>query len=82
MQINSLGLPNWSVTFGTNQIDRSCGLAIDKEDNIVVMGSSYGNMINTEDESAHDSDVFVTRFDAVGNQLWTKQFGTDQDDIG
>ena len=69
----------WTQTFGTPSNDYASAIATDDSGNIYLTGRTYGEfdgLVNTG-----EYDVFVSKFDAQGNKLWTQQFGTPGDDI-
>ena len=63
----------WTRQFGTGQADTAYGVAVDGGDNVVVVGATAGALVG---EHGGDDDVFVRKFDADGQVLWTRQFGT------
>ncbi len=63
----------WLRTMATSGIDHAWGVAADAAGNLSVVGSTSGSLFGT---SAGGFDAFVTRYDASGNQLWARQFGT------
>jgi LruC domain-containing protein len=63
----------WARTFGTASEDQAFRVAADAAGNIYVAGITWGNLGGT---LAGSADVFVRKFDAAGNSLWTRQLGT------
>jgi hypothetical protein len=55
-----------------NEVDRSYAVSADGLGNVYITGSTSGNLagLNTGGEGP-----FVSKFDAAGNLLWTRQFG-------
>jgi len=68
-----LGSLLWSRQIGTASSDESYSVAVDAVGNTYISGHTAGNLYGT---SAGSWDVFVTKFDAGGSQLWSQQFGT------
>ncbi len=70
-------VPVWTKQFGTSVGDIARAVAIDSNDNIVVVGYTYGSL---EGSNLGFEDVFLNKYDNDGNELWTKQFGTNDSD--
>ncbi len=70
----------WTRQFGTSSIDYGYSVAIDGSGNIYVTGNTYGTLPGQS--SAGGFDAFVRKYDATGNELWTRQFGTSASDYG
>ncbi|MDJ1174874.1 SBBP repeat-containing protein [Roseofilum capinflatum] len=64
----------WIQQDGTDEHDRGRDVVIDSAGNIYAVGITEGNLGG---ENAGESDVFVTKYDADGNEIWTKQLGTE-----
>ncbi len=77
-KFNSEGILNWTKQFGTNEIDSASDVAIDSSGNICVVGCTYGVFYNQANYGG--ADLFVGKFDSAGNELWIKQFGTNEED--
>jgi hypothetical protein len=67
----------WSKRFGDAMSQCANSVAVDKSENIVVTGYYYGsvNFGGSNLNSAGTEDIFVAKFDAAGNHLWSKRFG-------
>ena len=59
--------------FGTNQYDDVNRLLIDKNENIYLAGTSFGNIVST---NKGKEDVFLIKLDKDWNIIWEKQYGT------
>jgi predicted enzyme related to lactoylglutathione lyase len=75
---NPKGNELWTRQFGTAKDDFAKALAVDAEGNIVVAGTTMGNLSGS---SAGNYDSFVRKYGPKGNELWTRQFGTAKDDF-
>ena len=64
---------SWTRQFGTVADDSAAALAAGPDGSIYVAGYTYGSL---EGSSAGGQDAFVRKYDANGNVLWTRQFGT------
>jgi len=67
----------WTRQFGTSQDDFAFGVAVDGS-GIYVVGYTEG--ILPGKTSAGRRDAFVRKYDIYGNALWTRQFGTSEED--
>lgn len=74
----SNGSKVWTKQCGSPSNDRSCGISIDEDGNIYVIGTTFGNIGGSV--NAGGSDVFLIKYDHKGNKIWTKQYGTASDD--
>jgi hypothetical protein len=70
---DSQGTLRWTQQFGTSALDEAQGAVIDGAGNVIVSGTTKGNLMGT---NLGDQDGFLRKFDANGNAQWTKQFGT------
>jgi len=70
----------WTKQWGTFYEDSGSSVAVDSAGNIFVTGGTWENLDGNE--SAGESDIFLTKFDNDGNKLWTRQFGTFYEDYG
>ncbi|HKR03014.1 MAG TPA: hypothetical protein VJY62_00145 [Bacteroidia bacterium] len=76
----------WSKHYGGTKYDR-CRIIYELDDDgFIFFGNSYSNDSITNDSllsgNHGDSDFLLTRLDANGNQLWSKQYGGCCDDKG
>jgi len=67
------GTLQWKRTVATPSGEAAGGVAIDGAGNIYMVGQTAGDL-GTGNLGSTDS--FVAKFDAAGNQLWVRQFGT------
>lgn len=79
-KFSSTGSLIWSKQLGTQQVDSADGVAVDSQNNIYVIGSTSGSLFGTNN-GVGSSDVFLTKYDGDGNQLWSKQFGGSYDTV-
>jgi hypothetical protein len=64
----------WRQQFGTSVRDSSESIAIDAFGSVFVSGYTKGDIGGP---NAGDYDAFLTKFDSLGNELWSQQFGTE-----
>jgi hypothetical protein len=72
------GVENWTRQFGSDGFDRSRAVGADGSGMYVAgfIGSALPGQVG-----AGGFDAFVRKYDFVGNELWTRQFGTSADDF-
>lgn len=63
--------------FGSDQDGVAYNPVIDKYGNVYIAGETKGVL---SDHNFGKTDGFVSKFDSIGNLIWTKQFGTIEDD--
>ena len=68
---------DWSQRFGDAGVQEAYGIATDGTGNVVVTGKFQGNVDfgGGALTSEGGSDIFVAKFDAYGNHLWSQRFG-------
>jgi uncharacterized delta-60 repeat protein len=72
MKFNAAGDTLWTRAYNDsnfNQYDQANSLALDASGNVVVVGESDSDVSNITND-----DFLVVKYDANGNQLWTKRF--------
>lgn len=73
MKLDSNGSELWAQQIGTTGHDASDSVAIDNLGNAYISGNTNGSLEGT---NAGSYDVFLTKFDSSGNELWRQQIGT------
>jgi len=68
----------WVRQFGSLGPAEDYAMAVDAAGNIYVVGYTGGTL--PEQTSSGSYDAFVRKYDASGNELWTRQFGTTYED--
>jgi hypothetical protein len=72
----------WTRQFGTKYQEQISGVAADAT-GITVSGITDGYFPGYSGKVVMgEFDIFVRRYDRNGNHLWTRQFGTDQEEEG
>ncbi len=69
----------WTRQFGTGGGSYADALAADRSDNIYVAGHTSGSLPG-QTSLGGNSDAFVRKYDPNGKELWTRQFGTREND--
>ena len=67
----------WTRQFGSSSEDRASGISVDSS-GVYVMGFTTGALPGQT--SAGGYDAFVRKYDANGNEVWTRQFGSSATD--
>ncbi len=73
---------SWTGTkhIGTSANEIALDITTDKDGNIYIIGYTNGSLDNHT--NAGQSDILIIKYDAIGIQQWTKQFGTASSDAG
>ena len=71
-KLDSNGNQLWTQQFGTTEVETAWAIANDGS-NTYVVGDTSGDLGNTNQGGR---DVYLTKFDSDGNQLWSQQFGS------
>ncbi|MEL6816003.1 MAG: SBBP repeat-containing protein, partial [Cyanobacteria bacterium J06598_3] len=80
-KVDPTGQVEWVQQFGTVDEGLEFGWAVDTDSQGNVYASGWTSDLNgASSPDANSYDVFVTKFDASGNQQVTKVLGTDTDD--
>ncbi len=64
----------WAKQFGSAKYDSANSVAVDGNGNVYVVGVTYGAVASPV-PGGTIADAFVRKYDANGNQIWTRQFG-------
>jgi hypothetical protein len=67
----------WTRQVGTSNYDTGTGVSADGLGNVYLSGSTQGSLGGP---SAGANDAFINKFDANGNLMWARQFGTPTTD--
>lgn len=84
--ISAQGL-EWAKRFGGASDEYATGIAVDPQDNLLIIGRLYGSAdLDPGDDSlvlvsAGVNDIFIQKLDASGKLLWIRQFGSTGHDI-
>ncbi|MFN8258401.1 MAG: SBBP repeat-containing protein [Bacteroidales bacterium] len=67
----------WGKQFGTDKNEYVMNHVVDQHGNIYISGTTSGKMNGT---NYGQNDGFISKIDSSGNLLWSKQFGTAEDE--
>ncbi len=76
-KFDSSGNLVWSRQLGMSSGDFSAGVSADNKGNVYLVGYTEDSLGGT---SAGEFDMYVTKYDSNGNQIWIRQLGTSGDD--
>ena len=75
------GTLRWVRQLGTPFNEFLNGIAVDRQDNVVVVGYTFGNLFGANKNANNTtSDFFICKFDPAGTQILTIQEGTSDID--
>jgi beta-propeller repeat-containing protein len=73
------GTALWTHQFGTGSADEGWGVAVDVASNTYVVGTTEANSpVQTKPPK---TDCFARKYDPAGEELWVRQFGTEETDL-
>ena len=78
--VTTSGARVWARQFGAGEFefDEAHAIATDTAANVLVVGSTFGSLAG---DNASGRDALVRMYDLDGQALWTRQFGTSDDDV-
>jgi hypothetical protein len=76
-KFDSIGGTLWTRQVGTPSYDTPRDAVVDSLGNLYVTGFTGANLGGP---SAGSYDAFLTKYDSLGNQIWTRQFGSPVED--
>jgi hypothetical protein len=71
--------PLWVEQLGNSALERPRGVAVDANGNVYMAGGTLGSLdgyVNASGNNSNQSDPFLTKYDASGNKVWTRQVGS------
>ncbi|MBP7682915.1 MAG: SBBP repeat-containing protein, partial [Deltaproteobacteria bacterium] len=75
---DAAGTELWTRQFGSASTDDARSVSVASDGSVLVVGRTDGTFPGQS--SAGSSDAFVRKYDAAGDELWTRQFGTASND--
>lgn len=75
---NNSNIEEWTRIWGSYDKDSGESVSLDNEGNIYVAGATEGSLANKNDGG---NDAYLTKWDKYGTEVWTKQWGTDEEDF-
>ncbi|GGO35911.1 SBBP repeat-containing protein [Deinococcus humi] len=80
IRVDPKGATKWIRQFGGRGTDSAYGVTIAGNGDVLVTGEADGGLFDQKGQGEYD--VFVSRYTAGGERLWTRLFGTPQSDYG
>lgn len=80
IRVDPKGETKWIRQFGGKGTDGASGVTITGNGDVLVTGEADGGLFDQKGQGEYD--VFVSRYTAGGERLWTRLFGTAQSDYG
>jgi len=69
----------WTKFLSTTENERSSAIAVDSRGFVYVAGVTYGS-IGGDFENQGDADLFLAKFNAEGEKVWARQWGSEEYD--
>ena len=73
---NSDGDEEWTRQFGTSEFDTAIEVSGDSSGGVYVVGNTNGEFPGQTSEEGNDA--FIRKYNANGDEEWTRQFGTSE----
>jgi hypothetical protein len=77
-RVDGLNDVPWIRQFGTVAEDVARDVTVDESGLIYVVGRTQGDLVGT---NGGGNDLFLGQYDDTGDPQWTRQWGTDVDDV-
>ena len=69
----------WVLQFGSEADERANAVAVDDRGDVYVVGVTGGSLLGQS--SVGGQDAYLRKYDADGHEVWTRQFGSQGNDI-
>ena len=80
VKYNPAGARLWAKVFGTDQRDDCNGIAVDKDNNVLLVGYTWGPLAGPDPRNT-GRDAWLAKLDGTGKFLWTRQLDSLDADI-
>ena len=84
IKLDNNGNRIWSTYYGGSEVDMGAYLALDKEDNIFISGSTLSNDVlgdgGYQQSNNGSFDCFLAKFNSSGYRIWGTFYGGDKED--
>lgn len=79
LKYNSSGEPIWGRSGGGIDSDLSHGIAVDSHGAVYITGETFSNSMtftnNNQISNYGNDDIFIAKYDSIGNFIWAKSVG-------
>lgn len=77
VKFDATGNHLWSKSFGNGTFQNFSGVTTDRSNNVITAGAFWGTLDfgGGSLTSAGLNDIFVAKFDAVGEHVWSRRYG-------
>lgn len=72
----------WSKSYGGSDIEDIHGVVATQDGGFVVVGDTKSNDGDITDKKYALEDIWISKYDADGNIMWSKTYGGSLDDLG
>ena len=69
----------WTKIWGSDNLEYTYGIATDNNDNIYVVGETFGDFDSQTNYGL--SDIFISKYNINGERLWSRILGSDKVEI-
>ncbi|MDC0673977.1 SBBP repeat-containing protein [Nannocystis radixulma] len=76
---DAAGQELWTRQIDSSEFDGAYGVATDSAGNVFVTGDTQGDLDGNISQGY--DDVFIVKYDNDGNKQWTRQFGSDDNEV-
>ncbi len=80
IKYDSSGNLLWTRQFGSTADDSAFGVAADSSGNVYVAGKVRNALSGQTPPPPRYDDSFIRKYNSLGTELWTRQFGSNADD--
>jgi hypothetical protein len=79
---NSDGDEIWTRQFGTSGADSAFAVSVDSSSgDVYVVGDTFGTLPDQTSPAEGSGDAFIRKYNSDGDEIWTRQFGTEDSDV-
>jgi len=89
VKYNVSGNVIWAKSIGGAYSEKGLGICTDTCSNIYIIGCFYSptitigsTILTNTDNSGSTSDIYICKYDSSGNDIWAKQAGGNNNDLG
>jgi len=75
------GTLSWAKVFGSSGTDKAFAVETTHDGGYVILGHTNSASYLTAGSDAGDYDMMLTKLNSAGSHVWTKVFGTDENDL-